>query len=127
MIIDIDTPILTTALGDLAHGVLRGRPQGVAKVLQEPCGATCVASSRVVSRCVMAIVEGKTGKILGKLGKYWENIGKMMRNMFFIGKSGIINHEHRRGILYIYIQSQAYGNVWKLKHGTSRNPKFAGA
>ena len=67
---------------------------------------------------------GKTGKILIK---YWENIGKMMRNMFFIGKSGIINHEHRRGILYIYIQSQAYGNVWKLKHGTSRNPKFAGA
>ena len=117
MIIDIDTPILTTALGDLAHGVLRGRPKGVAKVLQEPCGATCVASSRVVSRCVMAIVEGKTGKILGKLGKYWENIGKMMRNMFFIGKSGIINHEHRRGILYIY----SVPSVWQRMETEARH------
>lgn len=72
MIIDIDTPILTTALGDLAHAVLRGRPQGVAKVLQEPCGATCVASSRVVSQ--------RYGICWRENWENWENIRKMMED-----------------------------------------------
>ena len=119
MIIDIDTPILTTALGDLAHAVLRGRPQGVAKVLQEPCGATCVVSSRAVSQ--------RYGNCWREDWENWENIRKMMEN----DEDHVFHREiwdnqpcaSEGYIMYIYI----YIFSPKRMATTSRNPKFAGA